>query len=262
MNALEKVIQEIINLEKHCLSENNPVHFDTRAMILVTLAFLCLMLSLSIYNLANLILFSVYPSAMCNILGIRYSSIAKKSLIAMPFVFFIGVLNPIFDTQILFHIGNIGISAGWVSFLSIIIRGIIATQAIFILIKTSGFHNVCYALDKMKVPHIFTTQLLLVYHYIIILLQEALNMQRSRQARGYGRTSYPIKMWTLFIGQLFLRTIYHSKNIYRAMLARGFSGEIINSTTLSWSKRDTLFTAIACKLFLVFRFLNINNLLL
>ena len=261
MNTLEKAIYEINDIEQYCTRENTIFLIDTRAKILVTLIFLIAMLSLPIYNLTNLILFSAYPMVICNIAGIKYSVLAKRSLIALPFVFFIGILNPIFDTHILFHIGNIGVSAGWVSFVSIIIRGLVATQSVFILIMTSGFYNVCHALGKMGVPSILTTQLLLIYHYIYILLQEALNMHRARLSRGYGRKSYPLKMWAVFIGQLFLRTILHSQTIYHAMLSRGFSGKIHTSTALSWSKRDTIYTLIACKSFMILRFLNINALL-
>lgn len=51
-------------------------------------------------------------------------------------------------------------------------------------------------------------------------------MLRARDARGYGRRSYPIGLWAETVGQLLLRTLDRAEHIHNAMLARGFTGRI------------------------------------
>ena len=78
----------------------------------------------------------------------------------------------------------------------------------------------------MGVPSVLTTQLLLLYRYMSVLLEELQTMTRARTARGYGRSSYPMRLWAAMAGQLFLRSVDRAERIHRAMLARGFDGSM------------------------------------
>jgi cobalt/nickel transport system permease protein len=140
-----------------------------------------------------------------------------------------------------------------VELVSIVIRGLLSVQAVILLVMTTGFYRVCRGLKRLGVPTVFTTQLLLVYRYIYVLLDEAIDMDRGRQARGYGRKGYGVKMWGTFIGQLLLRTVDRAERVHKAMLSRGFDGQIRLLTLSRWQWRDTLFVAICCAVFAVLR---------
>lgn len=253
MSKLEKAIYELNRMEL-ASEQPSPLHrLDARAKLLVTLLFLIFVLSLSLDNLAGLILSFVYPIVSCAMAGISYGSVFKRSLIVLPFIAFIGIFNPILDRQVAFYVGDIGITAGWISFLSILIRGLVSVQAVFILILTTGFYNLCRGMRRMGVPSLLTTQLLFVYRYISVLLQEALSMDRARAARSFGRKSYPFRMWGIFIGQLLIRTIERSERIHRAMLARGFTGSIEGSFHATWRTRETLFLVVWAGLFFLLK---------
>ena len=258
MSKLEYAIYELNKTERQSGVSQALLKIDTRAKILVTFLFLIMMLSMPLLDISRLILFAVFPVLLSPLAGIGYASIARRSLIALPFVVFIGIFNPLLDTRPMYHIGNITISAGWVSFMSIILRGLLATQAVILLILSSGFHNICYALNRLGVPSIFTTQLLLVHHYTFILLKEALSMHRARSSRSFGKSSYSLKTWGVFIGQLLLRTIRHGSNVYRAMTARGFTGRtVLAGNRLSWSAKDALYAIIASTAIILLRFTNL-----
>ena len=104
-------------------------------------------------------------------------------------------------------------------------------------------------------PTVFTTQLLFVYRYLFVLIEEAAAMQQARDARSFGRKSYPLKVWGTLVGQLLIRTFDRAERISRAMLARGFTGRISEgmSERPAWKMRDTLFLAAWCSALVLLR---------
>lgn len=253
MSKLAKVLYALNSMEQ-ASGSSSPVHaLDPRAKFLVTLLFLILVLSLPLSDLPGLILFCIFPIISCAMAGISYGLIFKRSLFVLPFILLIGIFNPIFDRQTVFYIGSVKITAGWISFVSIILRGILSVQAVFILLFTTGFYNLCRGMQRLGIPVFFTTQLLFVYRYIFVLLQEALNMHRAMAARSFGRKSYPFKMWGIFVSQLLIRTVERSERIHRAMLARGFSGSIEGNFHPVWKKKETFYLLVWSLIFVALR---------
>lgn len=244
MSKLEKALYELNSLEEASRQHSALHAVDARAKLAVTLLYLVSLLSLPPEDLTRVILFFLYPIIACSMAGIGYTTIFKRSLIVLPFVFFIGIFNPILDRQVAFRIGGTAITAGWISFVSILLRGMLSAQAVFLLIYSTGFYNLCRGMRNLGIPSLLTTQLLFVYRYLFVLLQEALNMHRARVSRSFGRTSYPVKMWGTFIGQLLVRAVERSQRIHRAMLSRGFSGSIPGSYPSPWRGKDTLYIAV------------------
>ena len=240
-------------MERASVRSSSLHALDARAKLLVTLLFLVCVLSLPAADLAGVILYLVYPIISSAVAGIGYGTVFRRSLLVLPFVLFIGIFNPILDRQVAFSVGRVAVTTGWLSFLSIILRGLLSAQAVFILIYATGFHNLCRSMRRMGVPSLLTTQLLFVYRYLFVLLQEALSMRRAREARGFGRRGYPLKMWGLFIGQLLLRTIGRSERIHRAMLSRGFNGSVEGISYTRWTTRESVYAAAWACFFLLLR---------
>lgn len=229
---------------------------DTRSVLLSILLFLTLMLSLPLTASGAIIWFGIFPMMVCSWLGIPFSGIFRKSLVILPFVALIGVFNPLFDRTPFLHVGNIVVSRGWITFFSLLVRGLYAFQSVLIIISYCGFTGVCNALRRLHVPAFLTTQLLMVYRYLMVLMQEALTMKRARMARGYGKNSFPMTMWGEFVGQLFIRTVERASRISSAMKARGFTGEIPSFSVgqRSWRISDTVFLAVTVAVSALLRF--------
>lgn len=256
MSKLEKALYEL-NLMERASEQPGFLHsVDPRAKLGVTFVYLVTLLSLPLGNLSGLILFGVYPVLLSAMAGVGYGRFFIRSLVVLPFILFIGIFNPIVDRQIVFYVGNLGITSGWISFFSIILRGLFSVQAVMILVFATGFYNVCRGMRKLGIPALFVTQLLFVYRYIFVLLEEALAMRRARDARGYGRASYPPGMWGIFMGQLLVRTVDRAGRIHKAMLARGFKGNIEGMVRMRWQRRDTLFLVVWIVLLVFLRVLH------
>ncbi len=259
---LEKAIT-ILNARQ--MKPDTPSHIgdiDPRALLLVTVIYLVAMLSVPLQRTDVIIWFAVYPIISAPLAHIAYERLFRNSLFVLPLLIFIGIFNPIYDRVTAFTIFGISVSAGWISFISIIIRGLLATQALLLLIRVAGFNDMCEAMRQLGVPSVIVTQLLMVYRYLAVLLQEALTMQRARQARSYGKSSFKASMWGPFVGQLLLRTIERSRRINMAMKARGFNGSLSASPPSHWDTADTLYCLVWIPIFFALRFLDIPTLLL
>ena len=169
----------------------SPLHrTDARSKLLVTVVFLVTMLSVPLCRLPELLLFFVFPIVACAMGGLSYGTIFRRSLVVLPFVVFIGVFNLFYDREPVFRIGTLAVTAGWVSFLSIVLRGLLSVQALLVLIGSTGYYGLCRSMQRLGVPAVFTTQLLFVYRYLYVLIEEAAAMQQARDARSFGRRSY------------------------------------------------------------------------
>lgn len=262
MGKLEKAIDRVSSIESK--GDGEYVAIDVRCLIIVTLLYLILMLSVPMESADMLLWFAIYPVVEAAMCGMSFGKLFLKSLVVLPFVALIGIFNPITDRQAMYEIGNITISRGWIEYLSIILRSLMSVQATLILVECEGFTSVCRGLRQLGMPGFLTTQLLLVNRYIRVLMTETLSMRRAREARGYGHKSLPLREWGTFIGQLFLRTVDRSERIDRAMRSRGFTGVMPDFSHFNksrWKRRDTVTLIIWTTIFIIIRIFNISHLI-
>jgi cobalt/nickel transport system permease protein len=199
---------------------------DPRMKIIVSFAFILFVVSMPKYELSALIPFFIYPVFLLAGGDIPLRAIAKKILFVSPFAVFIGVFNPLFDRSVLITPMGVPVTGGWISFLSIIMKFILTVSTALLLIAVTNFPGICEALARLKLPKIFVIQLLFLYRYLFVLLQESLRMIRAREARSFGTRGKEIKTFIKIISVLLIRSIERAERIYQAMVSRGFRGEI------------------------------------
>lgn len=255
---LQKAILTLNSYQTESEDKTYVWRFDSRALIIVTLAYIIFILSLPVEIPEKLMWFAVYPIIMAPLSGLRYTRVFIKSLYVLPFIILIGIANPIYDRRPAFEMGNVIVTYGWLSLLTIVLRGIFSVQALLILISNCGFIGICNALNRMRVPRVLTTQLLLLYRYMGLLLEEAFNMQRAITSRGYGKKSFPISMWVTIVASLLIHTYERSKRIHDAMLSRGFNGSIPIGKPGTWKLSDSIFCVICGGLFLFLMYFNLG----
>ena len=175
---LEKAIT-ILNARQMKPDERSHIgDIDARALLIVTVVYIVLMLSVPLHRTDTIIWFAAYPIISAPLAHIPYERLFRNSLYVLPILFFIGIFNPIYDRQPAFIVFGLTVSAGWISFISILIRGLLATQALLLLIRVAGFNEMCDSMRRLGCPEIITTQLLMVYRYLSVLLQEALKCSK------------------------------------------------------------------------------------
>ena len=184
-------------------------------------------------------------------------AITRKLLIVSPFAVLIGIFNPYFDQQILMHLGGVPISGGLISFTSILLRFVLTVSAALILVAITGFEAVCLALERLKVPRAFVVQLLFLYRYLFVLVEEGLRIRRAYALRSPGSTGVALRVYGSLSGQLLLRTLNRAQRIHQAMLCRGFDGRIRLARSFQFAARDEFFVLAWGLFFLLARLYNL-----
>lgn len=242
--------------------QQTPLHrLDPRVKILTTLAFIIAVVSFGKYEITALIPFFIFPVALIAVGNLPPGYLARKVLLAAPFAFFIGIFNPFLDRAVMVQLGPVGISGGWVSFASIMIRFVLTVSAALILMAGTGLNAVCLGLEKLGAPRAFVMQLLFLYRYIFVLTEEALRLVRARALRSFQGRGLGFTVFTHLIGQLLLRTLARAHRIHVAMLSRGFAGRIRLVRPLQIRGVDVAFLLGWVTLFVSMRLYNVSYLL-
>jgi len=241
--------------------QDTPLHkIDPRAKLITVLFFILTVVSFDKYALSMLVPFIFFPVYLLTAGNIPVIYIVKKIIYVSPFALMIGVFNPLFDQAVLITIGNMGVSGGWISFLSIMMRFALTVSTALALIACTGFNNICFALNRLGAPKIFAVQLLFLYRYIFVLAEEAAKMVRARNLRSFNGKGKGIRSYGPLLGNLLLRTINRAERIHLAMVCRGFDGKIRILKKYKFGLKEVLFVVVWISLFLLFRFVNISQL--
>jgi cobalt ECF transporter T component CbiQ len=129
-----------------------------------------------------------------------------------------------------------------------------ATFSVLLILCTPWTH-VLKALRALRVPVVLVVILGMAYRYIFLLLESARDMLESRRSRMVGKLtgSDYRRLATASVGVLMSRTLQLSGDVYSAMLARGFHGEVymlddFHAAPFDWVALS-LFAAMACAAF-------------
>ncbi len=259
MGKIASSFLDISYLDSLSMQESPVQRLDPRAKVIVTALFIVCVVSFNKYEITGLIPFFVYPIAMVALGDLPMGYLSKKILLAAPFAFFIGVFNPLIDRAVILDMGTFGISGGWVSFASILLRFVLTVGAVLTLIACTGFASICMSLEKLGAPNVFAVQLLFLYRYIFVLIDEASRMVRARSLRVFEGRGMGFKVFASMIGQLLLRALDRAQRIHRAMCCRGFDGEIRMIQPLTFCRKDGIFVLGCSALFIGMRLYNIPH---
>lgn len=245
------------------LSRNNTVihRIDPRVKVITTLIYIVLIVSFNKYEISSMVPFILYPVLLISLGKIPVMTVIKKMILVSPFAIFIGIFNPFIDKTPILEIGGIVILGGWLSFFSILLRFSLTVSAALILIATTGFNQICRALEKLYIPQIFIMQLMFLYRYIFVLGEELLRMNRARMLRSSLDPGIKFITYKNIIGCLLMRTLDRAQRIHLAMSCRGFNGTITVINPLKTTWLSLIFLIVWVGIFIGLRIVNIPRLL-
>ena len=239
---------------------DTPAHrLDARAKAVVTMAFIGIIMSFPPYEVSALTPFVLYPVALGALGHIPARPILKKMLVAAPFALLIGMFNPLLDRQPMTALGPMVISGGWMSFASILLRFALTVGAALTLIACTGIYRLGAGLEKLGVPRVFVTQLLFLYRYLFVVADESVTMVRGVVLRSSGKRALRLRVYGTLLGRLLLRSLDRAERVYRAMVARGFDGEIRLRHQPSFRWMDACFVCICLAFFATARTWNLAH---
>lgn len=235
--------------------KNTFIHnIDARVKVIGAIFYIIAVVSFPKYAVLSLVPFFSFQIFFMILGEIPVDFVFKRVFVVSPFIFFIAIFNPFLDRNTAFYLLGIPISYGILSFLSILVKFVLTVSIIIILISTTSFAGLCYAIRYFKVPEIFVNQLLFMYRYIFVLTEEAMRMVRAKELRSFNNKGLELKFYVKLAGNLLIRSLNRAERIYYAMLSRGYNGNMpyIKKKKLNFS--DFLFILIMLLTIYLFRF--------
>jgi cobalt/nickel transport system permease protein len=140
---------------------------------------------------------------------------------------FMGAGPRLFDLGIgPLHLG-ISASALWSALVFVARVGVNVSLAV-LLVLTTPWADLLKSMHALKVPGVFVLVLSMTYRYIFLFLHTLNGLFEARKSRVVARLggSEDRRWITRSMGALMSRSFRMSNDVYAAMLARGFTGEI------------------------------------
>ncbi|MEM2726996.1 MAG: cobalt ECF transporter T component CbiQ [Archaeoglobaceae archaeon] len=191
----------------HEYSSKGVIHsIDARVKLLTTFAFV--ILAVSTFDPKKLLFLLSSLIAISIILGLSFRSLLKRVWLFSLFSFI--VVSPLLLRDMVYP------------FL-FTLRVLTALIAVQILVMSTSFAEICYALRSLKVPEIFVHGLWLAYRYILVVFQDIINILLARESRRVAKGSH-MELWRKggeAIGLFFLRSIERAERVQLAMASRG-----------------------------------------
>ena len=221
--------------------------------LLVTVFYLVILLSFHRYDLAGVLLMGVYPVLLFTLGRIPLRPMwGRMRLILIP-VCLIGIANPFFDRRPVSP--GSPLTGGMVSMVTLLLKGLFAVSATYLLMVTTPMDDLCRALRKLRVPAILVTVILLIYRYLTVFLEEVARIRTAYAMRAPGRKGIHFKQWGPLAGMLLLRSMDRSEAVYQSMSLRGFRGEFPFGTDRPFSRRDLVYVLLGIAVPLIIRYL-------
>lgn len=250
-SALQAITQ--LNTSAHGSSIMHKLH--PLAKLLLTIMYIAMLMSFGKYQIFALAGMSIYLFIGFHLSQLSFKEGLWRLRLILPLVSMVGLANPFFDSHN-FFVGGWTINAGWISFITLMLKGIFAVMSSYLLIATTTIEQICYALRLLHLPKILVTQFLLTYRYLTLLLEQAETISQAYALRAPKQKGIHFKAWGTLAGHLLLRSIDRANVLYDSMLLRGYHGEFYyGGTFAAWSKKDWRYLLSMCLLLLLLRLL-------
>ena len=261
MNKMEKALSELGQMDELAV-QDSPVHnLNAGAKLLSTVVYILIVMSFDKYDLSGLVPMVLWPVFLFQLSGIPVRTCFYKLRIVLPLVMAVGLFNPFFDRDIMLHLGNIGVSGGVISMLTLMLKGVFCLMASFLLVATTTFDSICAALRRVHVPATLVTLLLLTYRYVGVMTEELAVMTDAYHLRAPGQKGIHVSAWGSFLGQLLLRSMDRAQELYASMLLRGYHQHFHYAPSRPFRGKDAAYLLVSCLLFFILRYCSVAELI-
>ena len=253
-------MESIYNL-KHVddMSNNKSIihKLNPAVKILITLIYIITVISFDKYDIIGFLPLVLFIIITVYLGDIDFKSLWKISLIGLPLLLGIGIFNLFFQRTVVMYIGSLPITLGLISFISLILKGLLTISSGILLISSTGIEGLARGLRFLKVPKIFTNQLVFTYRYIFVLIESVGQVYNAYMLRAPNEKGVKLKFCGSMLGQILLRSFERAEVVYNAMILRGFSGEFITVENEKFNKNDLIYFISWIAFFTVVKFINI-----
>lgn len=261
MDKLSKAQAELREMD--AISAGNSLIHQIHPLckLLAVAAYIFCVVSFHKYDISGLIVMVLYPVFLFQAARIPVHLCFYKLRVVLPMVCAVGLVNPFLDHTPVVQVGNIMITGGWLSMLTLMLKGCFALMASFLLVATTPVDSLCAALRRVHVPGLLLTLFLLTYRYVGVMVGEASVMMQAYSLRAPKQKGLHISAWGSFLGQLLLRSMDRAQELYNSMILRGFQGDFFYSEIPPCRADSILFLTVSICFFAGARLVNITQII-
>ena len=220
-----------IEIDQYCRG-STLYSFDPRIKLIGTVA---LVVALSfLHNLIALLMSLVFIVALVAVSRVPLRHYGGVFLLSVPFILVASVA--LFFTS------------GPVPAMAMGLRISSSVMVLLLLVTSTQFFDLLWALRWFRVPYVFCALLLFTYRYIFVMLEELSQMNMARRSRGFRMRGSLLskdvfRTISFTAGMVLVRSYERSRNIYQGLVARGYRGEIRTIRRPQVRARDAAFAA-------------------
>lgn len=215
---MKDISYSIYNIRKiDELSKKDTIIHDLNSTvkIIVTIIYVVMVLSMKSFDIYKVIPAILYPVSIFIFAKINPIDIFKKAIFVLPVVICISLVNLMINFSYVEFIKSCLMS----------FKCICTVIGALLFIVTTGMTRFSTGMRRFRISKIITTQILLLYRYIVYMMEELLKIKTAYTLRSCGKKKMKINDWGLVMGHMLLKSIDKSENVYGAMVLRGFDGE-------------------------------------
>ncbi len=261
MSKIDHAMHQLQSLEMLANEDRWMNRLHPSVKLFITIFYIVFVVSFSKYQLAGLLAMAIYPAALFIIGELSFKDALHRLRIVLPVVCMVGIINPFLDRNVAITLFGIGISGGVLSMLSLMVKGVLAVLASYLLIATTSIEKICYALRQAHVPKILVSEVLLIYRYLTVLLSEARRVVTAYSLRAPGQKGIAVNAWGSLAGQMLLRSMDRAERVYQSMCLRGFRGEFYPAHQGKMRGTDWLWFLFWTLLLVALRYGNVTELI-
>ena len=253
MSKIRNAIYEIHHMDAIAERDQWVNMLHPLVKFVLTVSYISIVVSFNKYDIVGLAGMAVYPIALFILADLSFKDSLKRLRIVLPLVCFIGIFNPFFD-KVPVEILGIRMTAGVLSMLTLMMKGIFTVLASYLLIATTTIEKLCYAFRLIHIPKIMVTQVMLTYRYVTVLLEEVNSITQAYSLRAPKQKGVHYKVWGSLTGQLLLRSMDRAGIVYESMVLRGYNGTFdYVGEKITWKWQDIFYLVFWLSLFILFR---------
>jgi cobalt/nickel transport system permease protein len=226
---------------------SSPAHRrDPRLKFLLSLVFI---VAVVLTPVGSWLAFAAYFSILIAIFAVSrlpLGYVLRRSLIILPFVLLLGIVN--LFTRPGVELSSLNIS-GWhlgitdnglVLIGTLLARSWLSVLVLILLTSTTALPALLKGIERLGAPKVMVMIMSFMYRYLFVLIDEVLRMKNARDSRSVGNpsTGFQAKTVGMMIGSLFIRSYERGERVYAAMAARGFDGQSRTLDDLSMNRVD------------------------
>lgn len=225
-------------------------NLDPRTKIISFLTIIVCMILTPITRIKDFGLYFLLILAISFLTRVTPGQILKRMCILIPFVLFIAIFvlfvkrgHVCCSLKIGYGKLDVTYEGAW-TFLSIIVKSSLSILLLVIVSWTTAFPDFLSGLNQLRLPRLLVMLMSFMCRYLFVLFDEAKRLIRARSLRYFGsRHREQFRVVGYMAGVLFIRTFERAERMYRAMILRGFRGEMRSINRFRFSALDFLFLA-------------------